>query len=375
MARVVIENLSKSFPGANGEPVRAVQDLSLTVEDRELLALVGPSGSGKTTTLRLLAGLEEIDAGTISIDGAVMNQVPPQDRDIAMVFQNSALYPHLTAFENMAFGLTLRKIPRSEIEQRVRDAAQLLDLAPCLDRLPGALSGGQRQRVAVGRAIVRRPTVFLFDEPLSNLDAPLRAQMRAELRRLHDRLGATMIHVTHDQVEAMSLGGRIAVLQEGLLQQVADPMTIYQQPANCFVAGFFGSPPMNFFNGVLVQTERTLHFEATVFATAASRIHARVEAQQTPPLAAHVGRPVKMGLRPENVLVNAATETGGITRAVVDLVEHMGSETHLHLVAGGNSFVARLPASHPARPGEQVSVRFEMSQARFFDAQSGRAIH
>ncbi|HEY2953094.1 MAG TPA: ABC transporter ATP-binding protein [Verrucomicrobiae bacterium] len=374
MARVVLEKLSKSFKIGNGEDLRAVHDLSLTVEDKELLVLVGPSGSGKTTTLRLIAGLEEISAGTISIDGAVVNDVPPQDRDIAMVFQNLALYPHLTVFENMAFGLKLRKVLTQEIKQRVGEAAELLGLTPCLDCVPAALSGGQRQRVAVGRAIVRRPKVFLFDEPLSNLDAPLRAQMRAELRRLQARLGATIIHVTHDQAEAMSLGGRIAVLKDGLLQQAADPLTIYHQPANHFVAGFFGSPSMNFFQGALEEREGGLRFEASGSAQSPSRLHARLDGQQASRLAAHAGRPVMMGLRPENISVVAAAQAGRVAQAVIALVEPMGSETHLHLNAGEHSFVARLPAAHTASPGQQVWVSFDMSQARFFDAATGRAI-
>jgi multiple sugar transport system ATP-binding protein len=246
MARVVIENLTKVFQGPDDEGIRAVDNLSFAVEDREFLALVGPSGCGKTTTLRLIAGLEAATQGTISIDGKIVNNVAPKDRDVAMVFQNHALFPHLSAYENMAFGLKLRKCPRAEIEKRVMEAAELLALNGCLQRQPQELSGGQRQRVAIGRAIVRRPRLFLFDEPLSNLDAPLRAQLRGEIARLHVHLRATMIYVTHDQVEAMTLGDRVAVMQAGVIQQVGEPEEIYRRPANAFVAGFIGALPMNF---------------------------------------------------------------------------------------------------------------------------------
>src|SRR5581483_8872703 len=249
MAQVTIEKLTKVFKQPGGKTICAVNQASLEIMDGEFLVLVGPSGCGKTTLLRLVAGLEEINEGTISFDGAGINHLAPKDRDLAMVFQTYALYPHMTAYENMAFGLTLRKVAGAEINQRVRETAGLLGLADCLDRKPKELSGGQRQRVALGRAIVRNPKVFLFDEPLSNLDAPLRAQMRLELSKLHKRLAATMLYVTHDQTEAMAMGDRIAVMKEGVIQQVAEPMVIYHQPANLFVAGFMGTPPMNFFRG------------------------------------------------------------------------------------------------------------------------------
>ncbi len=253
MVRVVIENLSKIFKGAKGEEILVVNNANLTVEDKEFLVLVGPSGAGKSTTLRMIAGLEEISEGTVTIDGKVVNTVPPQDRDLAMVFQNYALYPHMTVFENLAFGLKLRKIPKTEINHRVQETAHMLGLASLLDRKPSALSGGERQRVALGRAIARQPKVFLFDEPLSNLDAPLRAQLRTEISKLHRRLEATMIYVTHDQAEAMMLGDRIAVMNEGVIQQVAAPMALYNSPANVFVAGFIGAPPMNLFHGIILQ--------------------------------------------------------------------------------------------------------------------------
>src|SRR2546430_732660 len=241
MARIVLDKVSKIFKGPKGEEVRAVNNVSLTIEDQEFLVLVGPSGCGKSTTLRMMAGLEEVSRGTISIDGKVVNDVEPKDRDVAMVFQNYALYPHMTVYENMAFGLKLRRYPRAEIDLRVSQAAEILGITPLLDRLPKALSGGQRQRVAVGRAIVRQPQAFLFDEPLSNLDAKLRVNMRAELIKLHDRLDATMIYVTHDQVEAMTMGDRIVVMRNGFIQQVGPPMEVYNQPQNQFVAGFICS--------------------------------------------------------------------------------------------------------------------------------------
>src|SRR5258705_11691218 len=247
MAKVILKNLGKTYAEKTGPGVRVVHGINLEVRDREFMVLVGPSGCGKSTTLRMIAGLEEISEGTISIDGKVVNDVPPKDRDIAMVFQNYALYPHMTVYENMAFGLKLRKLPRSMIEERVKEAADILGLAPYLDRLPRTLSGGQRQRVAVGRAIVRKPKAFLFDEPLSNLDAQMRVQMRTEISKLRRRLAATMISVTHDQVEAMTMGDRIVVMKDGVVQQVGDPLTLYHRPANLFVAGFIGSPPMNFF--------------------------------------------------------------------------------------------------------------------------------
>src|SRR5580658_4505378 len=251
MAQVLLENLSKVFPEKGGPGVVAVKRINLQIEDREFMVLVGPSGCGKSTTLRMIAGLEEITEGTVRIGGQVVNDVLPKDRDIAMVFQNYALYPHMSVYDNMAFGLKLRKFSKAEIDARVREAAAMLGLEPYLARKPKALSGGQRQRVALGRAIVRKPKVFLFDEPLSNLDAKMRVSTRSEISRLHARLGATMIYVTHDQVEAMTMGDRICVMKDGNIMQVAEPLTLYDEPDNLFVAGFIGSPPMNFFNGIV----------------------------------------------------------------------------------------------------------------------------
>ena len=249
MAKVILEKLSKVFRDGKGNEVKAVDDVNLVINDQEFMVFVGPSGCGKSTTLRMVAGLEEISAGTITIDGKVVNDIPPKDRDIAMVFQNYALYPHMTVYKNMAFGLMLRKYPKAEIEQRVNEAADILGIRQLLERKPKELSGGQRQRVAVGRAIVRKPKVFLFDEPLSNLDAKMRVQMRTEISKLHHRLSATMIYVTHDQVEAMTMGDRITVMNAGKIQQVDTPLSLYNRPANLFVAGFIGSPTMNLFDG------------------------------------------------------------------------------------------------------------------------------
>src|SRR5436309_5695304 len=295
MARVVLQNLCKTFRGAKGEEVVAVRDANLVVEDKEFLVLVGPSGCGKSTTLRMIAGLEEISQGTISIDGRVVNDVEPKHRDIAMVFQNYALYPHMTVYENMAFGLKLRKFPRAETDQRVREAAEILGLKPYFDRLPKALSGGQRQRVAVGRAIVRKPKVFLFDEPLSNLDAHMRVQMRAEISKLHGRLGATMIYVTHDQVEAMTMGDRIVVMKDGIIQQVDEPIALYDNPKNMFVAGFIGSPPMNFFKGTIEQRSGGLWF-----VEAGNGFAVHVNDDMAKKLTGYVGRAVVFGSRPED---------------------------------------------------------------------------
>src|SRR5438874_4727344 len=298
MARIVLENLSKTFKGPKGEPVYAVNNVNLIIEDRELLVLVGPSGCGKSTTLRMIAGLDEVSRGTISIDGTIINEVEPRDRDVAMVFQNYALYPHMTVYENLAFGLKLRKYPRAEIEKRVREAGETLGITPLLDRLPKALSGGQRQRVALGRAIVRQPKAFLFDEPLSNLDAQMRVQMRMELSRLHQRLAATMVYVTHDQVEAMTMGDRIAVLKNGEVQQIAGPLELYRHPANLFVAGFIGAPPMNFFRGALSADSDGLHFRGD---GAPAGFKVKLLPEQAAQLESRVDNPIVLGLRPEDV--------------------------------------------------------------------------
>ena len=373
MARVVIENLSKTFKGPKGETVQAVRRASLVVEDGEFVVLVGPSGCGKSTTLRMIAGLEDISEGTISIDGRVVNDVEPKDRDIAMVFQNYALYPHMTVFENMAFGLRLRKFPPAEIDERVRDTAGTLGLLPYLDRLPKALSGGQRQRVAVGRAIVRQPKVFLFDEPLSNLDAQMRVQMRGEISRLHDRLGATMIYVTHDQVEAMTMGDRIVVMKDGIIQQVATPLTLYQRPANRFVAGFIGSPPMNFLRGTLTCQGYTLFFHEQNPASAAEAPGLRVADEMTAKLTACVSQEVFLGLRPESISIGDGAAGNALT-GVVELVELMGAESHVHLTTGAHPLVARVEAGVGVWAPDKVTLACDMSHARFFDAANGQSL-
>src|SRR6266702_2537105 len=391
VARVVIEHLSKVFTGPRGESIHAVVDASLSVEDKEFVVLVGPSGCGKTTTLRLIAGLEEASSGVISIDGKVVNDLAPRDRDIAMVFQNYALYPHMSVYENMAFGLKVRNHPRAEINKRVKEAAEILDLLPCLDRKPSALSGGQRQRVAVGRAIVRQPKVFLFDEPLSNLDANLRAQMRAEISRLHTRLAATMIYVTHDQAEAMTLGQRIVVMKQGVIQQVADPLDLYHCPANRFVAGFIGSRPMNFFHGALARKGNGLFFEEQPAngAVASRSLSLRVDESMALRLNDYLGRAVVFGIRPENIawlsVERGASERQSVepslsrstlprshaqagdalsdqkVEAVVQAIEALGADTYLHLASGAHSFVARTCGTNRVSANHKLSLVFDMA--------------
>jgi multiple sugar transport system ATP-binding protein len=367
MARVVLENFTKKYPEKSGGEVTAVRGINLVVEDGEFMVLVGPSGCGKSTTLRMIAGLEEISDGTIAIDGRVVNAVPPKDRDIAMVFQNYALYPHMSVYENLAFGLKMRGRPREEIEVRVREAAALLGLEELLPRRPKALSGGQRQRVAVGRAIVRQPKVFLFDEPLSNLDAKMRGATRTELAKLHARLKATMIYVTHDQVEAMTMGDRICVMKDGAIMQVAKPLTLYHEPANLFVAGFIGSPPMNFFPGQLeIGSSSGPRFVAADDAwilTLPSRLAE----------AAGATRAVTLGVRPEDVAVNAAPAVAPSIPARIELVEPMGAETYLHLAAGPTMLVARTVPCEDHRVGGEVALTFSPERAHLFDSESGAA--
>jgi len=374
VASIVLDGLSKAFRGPRGEEVHAVRDLSLSIGDGELVVLVGPSGCGKSTTLRMIAGLEDPTAGTIAIGGRVVNGLEPKDRDVAMVFQSYALYPHMTVAENMAFGLRLRKVPRDEIRRRIGEVAAALALDGLLDRKPAALSGGQRQRVALGRAIVRRPRAFLFDEPLSNLDARLRAQMRVELAKLHRGLGATMVYVTHDQVEAMTLGDRIAVLKDGEAQQVADPGTLYDRPANLFVAGFIGSPPMNFFEGSLERDGAILVFRERADV---GGFRVPVGSGAAGALSDRAGRPVVLGLRPEAIgdpREAAGGPAGSSVRARVEVVEHLGPETHLHLTTGSHAFTARVGAGSGARPGEPIDLAFSLERARFFDPETGKAI-
>jgi multiple sugar transport system ATP-binding protein len=376
MAQVVIENLSKHFKGPKGADIQAVNHASLSVADGEFLVLVGPSGCGKSTTLRMIAGLEEISSGTVSIDGQVVNDVPPKHRDIAMVFQNYALYPHMTVRENLAFGLKLRKYSREEIEERVGQAADILGLRECLDRRPAALSGGQRQRVAVGRAIVRKPKVFLFDEPLSNLDAQMRVQMRREISALHTRLGATMIYVTHDQVEAMTMGDRIVVMREGVIQQVAEPMELYHRPANMFVAGFIGSPAMNFFRGTVVKREDGIFFQEDILSAESPKeklvdgFKLRVGDAMSSRLTDYVGKKIVLGIRPENItdgLLTNDAKRDCVVKAVAEVIEPLGAETYLYATTGGHSLVGRLQAGHRVIVKQSVSLTFDMSHAHFFD--------
>ena len=365
MAEVVLENVCKRYEGG----ALAVDRFSLVIRASEFLVLVGPSGCGKSTTLRMIAGLEEISSGAISIGGRCVNAVPPKDRDIAMVFQNYALYPHMTVFDNMAFGLKLRGIPKREIDGRVREAAEILGLGDLLRRLPKQLSGGQRQRVAVGRAIVRKPKVFLFDEPLSNLDAKMRVEMRCELNRLHRRLDATMVYVTHDQVEAMTMGDRIVVMDRGAIQQAAPPLEVYQRPANLFVAGFIGTPPMNFLRGCAVRQGGCWQFR-----------HAEGEMPVTEEwgcaLEPFAEREVLLGFRPEALgAPESAFERNAVVRGTVDIVEPMGSETYLQVVTGaGTRVVARVGTDRVFMPGSEVTLPLDLDNVRFFDAASGCAV-
>jgi multiple sugar transport system ATP-binding protein len=364
MASVVLENVSKIYAGG----VKAVDNANLEIADREFVVLVGPSGCGKSTTLRMIAGLEEVSSGTIAIDGRRVNDVPPKDRDLAMVFQNYALYPHMSVYKNMAFGLMLRHYPKDEIDRRVREAAQILGITDeQLQRKPKALSGGQRQRVAVGRAIVRKPKAFLFDEPLSNLDAKMRVQMRAEISKLHRRLNSTMIYVTHDQVEAMTMGDRIVVMKDGVIQQVAEPIELYDHPRNMFVAGFIGSPPMNFFTGTIESRP-----DGPWFVEHGPGFALRLTDEFARKLTGHVGRVVVFGCRPEDVRPQPGAP--GAVAATVDVVEPMGAEVYMYLNTGHHNFIARVSGHPRADVGQKLPVVFDMSKCHFFDAGSEEAI-
>jgi multiple sugar transport system ATP-binding protein len=371
MATVVISNLEKVYSEAKGPGVKVVHGINLEIKDREFMVLVGPSGCGKSTTLRMVAGLEEISGGTISIDGTVVNNVLPKDRDIAMVFQNYALYPHMSVYENMAFGLKLRKFPKAEIDARVREASAMLGLDAYLDRKPKALSGGQRQRVAVGRAIVRKPKVFLFDEPLSNLDAKMRVSTRTEISKLHARLDATMIYVTHDQVEAMTMGDRICVMKDGRIMQVATPLELYNKPENVFVAGFIGSPPMNFFKGRLQKSTTAaglLEFTETNDKAAPVRI--TLDAALSAKGAAYAGKEIIFGVRPEDVLdtaTSASPNPAHTAEVKVEVSEPMGAETYLYLTTGVTNFIARVRPTDRFDVGQSVKVTFKMEAAHLFD--------
>ncbi len=363
MADVRIENVTKIYPGN----VVAVKNADLHVQDREFLVLVGPSGCGKSTTLRMIAGLEDITEGVIKIGDVVVNDVPPKDRDIAMVFQNYALYPHMTVYKNMAFGLKLRRYPKDEIDQRVQEAARILGITDLLDRKPKALSGGQRQRVAVGRAIVRKPKVFLFDEPLSNLDAKLRVEMRAELNKLHHRLQTTMIYVTHDQVEAMTLGDRIVVMNDGVIQQVDEPLELYERPRNKFVAGFIGTPPMNFIDGELERVDGAVYFNE-------GRQRLRLPEDLTPSDPSYIGKKVVFGIRPEHI--DDRTFVGEVPpdttlECLVNVVEPLGDETLLYLSTKNHDFIAKVDSHHRVEVNQEIEVVLDLSKAHIFDADTG----
>jgi multiple sugar transport system ATP-binding protein len=363
MATVELKNVKKVYEGG----VLAVDNCSILVNDKEFVVLVGPSGCGKSTTLRMIAGLEEITAGELYIDGKMMNDVAPKDRDIAMVFQNYALYPHMTVYENMAFGLKIRKFPKKEINERVHEAAQILDIEELLDRKPKALSGGQRQRVAVGRAIVRKPKVFLFDEPLSNLDAKLRVQMRAEISALHHRLQATMIYVTHDQVEAMTMGDRIVVLKDGLIQQIGTPLGLYNKPINRFVAGFIGSPPMNILRSTIRQQNGKLVADEGDFAVV-------LDGKLSEVMRPYTGKEILFGVRPEDLLVVDKAVEGQSFTTKVEVVEPLGAEILLFVSTKQHQITVRIAPHFEFRVGDSATFKPAMEKVHFFDQETESAI-
>jgi len=365
MAHVRLKNVTKVY----GKDTVAVKNVDIDIHDEEFVILVGPSGCGKSTLLRMIAGLEEITEGEIYIDDRLVNRVPPKDRDIAMVFQNYALYPHMTIFGNMAFGLKLRKIAKAEIDRRVTEAAEILGIQELLDRKPKALSGGQRQRVAVGRAIVRNPKVFLFDEPLSNLDAKLRVQMRTEISKLHKQLTTTMVYVTHDQVEAMTMGDRIVVLKDGLVQQIDNPLNLYNMPQNKFVAGFIGSPPMNFLQGKIVRDNGFWFHEDSM--------QLRIPSKHQTSLKRYTDKEVIFGVRPEDIHESDASQSIREKSDVslkVEVVEPMGNEVYLYATTGRHSMIARLHPRFQAAMGETVRLTIDMGKAHFFDVQTEASI-
>ena len=365
MASVTFDNVTKIY--SNGH--LAVDRASFTVVDGELMVLVGPSGCGKSTTLRMLAGLESVTHGLISIDDVVVNEIPPKDRDVAMVFQNYALYPHMTVFNNMAFGLKLRKYSKAEIKKRVGQAAEILGITDILDRKPKQLSGGQQQRVAVGRAIVRKPKVFLFDEPLSNLDAKLRVQMRTELARLHRELNATMVYVTHDQTEAMTLGDRIVVMNEGTIQQIDAPVTLYHQPQNRFVAGFIGSPAMNFIDGRMEKRDGEYSFVAEKRDLCLEMSNSSENI--------HDGQSVVLGVRPESLRLIAditGKENNGVVKAEIILEEHLGAESHVYGKTSSTTLMARVKGTSNYGVSSQIWFQPDVEQAHLFDAETGQLL-
>ena len=362
MAQVILKNVSRIF---NGD-VKAVDRVSFEVKDKEFLVLVGPSGCGKSTTLRMIAGLEEITEGKIHIGERLVNDIPAKDRNIAMVFQNYALYPHMSVYENMAFGLKLRKYPKLEIETRVKEAAEVLGIKDLLHRRPSEISGGERQRVAVGRAIVRKPSVFLFDEPLSNLDAKMRVQMRAELNKLHIRLQTTMIYVTHDQVEAMTLGNRIVVMKDGVIHQIADPISLYDHPVNKFVAGFIGNPPMNFMNGRIIKVDGKYYFDERNF-------RVKLVEEMFPKVTSYEGKSIIFGIRSEDIydkLFVSMAPPENIVRASVEIIEPMGSEVYLYMRTKNHTFIARVGGHDRPQVNQDIDMVFDMSRVHFFDPET-----
>lgn len=367
MADLQLKHIYKRYAGG----VTAVSDFCLDIEDKEFIILVGPSGCGKSTTLRMVAGLEEISEGELYIGGRLVNDVAPKDRDIAMVFQNYALYPHMTVFENMAFALKLRKTPKDEIKKRVTEAAKILDIEHLLDRKPKALSGGQRQRVAMGRAIVRSPKVFLMDEPLSNLDAKLRVQMRTEIKKLHNKLQTTFIYVTHDQTEAMTMGTRIVVMKDGIVQQVDSPSNLYSKPDNIFVAGFIGSPQMNFVDAKLSKEGDS------VYASFGNDKIKIPEGKVTPELEGYIGKEVVLGIRPEDLHDDEAfisMNPDSVASAFVEVTEMMGAETYLYLEVAGKQFTARVNQRSTAQINDTIKIAFDTNKIHIFDKETELAI-
>lgn len=366
MASLSLKNVCKTYP--NG--FKAVKDFNLEIEDKEFIIFVGPSGCGKSTTLRMIAGLEEITEGEMYIDGHLINDVEPKDRDIAMVFQSYALYPHMSIYDNMAFGLKLRKTPKDEIDKRVREAARILDIEHLLDRKPKLLSGGQRQRVAMGRAIVREPKVFLMDEPLSNLDAKLRVQMRLEISKLHQRLKTTIIYVTHDQTEAMTLGTRIVVMKDGVIQQVDTPENLYNYPGNLFVAGFIGSPQMNFIDATVIKENGAIFLGFDQYKI-------QVTPEKASKLADYASRDVTLGIRPEDVFVADRYDKADGNNTMdtrVRVYEMLGSEVYLYLTVGGTDVTCREHPGTVAKPGDHVKIAFDLSKIHIFDKETGETI-
>lgn len=366
MASISLKNITKIYPGK--EQVVAVKDFNLEIQDKEFVILVGPSGCGKSTTLRMIAGLEEITEGELMIGDNLVNDVPPKDRDIAMVFQNYALYPHMTVFENMAFGLTLRKTPKPEIKERVLEAARILDIEYLLDRKPKALSGGQRQRVALGRAMVRHPKVFLLDEPLSNLDAKLRTQMRSEIAKLHMKLGTTFVYVTHDQTEAMTMADKIVVMKDGFIQQSDTPANLYHYPCNLFVAGFIGSPQMNIFEGKLLKEN-----DYYTINLSGNKLIVPSEKNKEEKLDKYIGKAVKVGIRPEDIN-ESSIEAPNHFKTTLDNSEMMGSEVLVYFNFAGTDSIGKFSPDTKARAGSSVIFSINSARAHIFDIETGNTI-